>query len=603
MCGIAGFVSADPSGKPDIVAVERMTDSMRLRGPDARGLWEAPGAAFGHRRLAILDLDARANQPMSSGDGRYTIVFNGEIYNFRELRRFLEADGVEFRTCSDTEVLLVLFARNGERMLPMLRGMFAFAIWDSVTSELFMARDPYGIKPLYYARTPSGLLFASQVKALLASGCVPQQREVAGLAGFYLSGSVPEPWTMFRDVFALPAGFWLRASPRMKDKIVNWHDIRRHWRGPAGMTSFADLEARVREALSGSVGAHLVSDVPISLFLSGGVDSAALAGLAAGIGAKVECVTIGFEEFVGTQDDEVPAAAEVAAYYGLVHHVRRVTRSEFEADISSIMSAMDQPSVDGVNTWFASKAAAERGFKVVLSGAGGDELLCGYSSFRNIPRVATIGRAISIIPGANVVLGAACAQIARRRSQPKYAAVPEYMNSLEGAYFLSRALFLPNELPLLMGRSAAQEGLSRLGGSPPGLAVAGARDGASAVGLLESTNYLRNQLLRDGDWASMGHSLELRLPFVDSVLLGALGEYVSAFAGGSGKAMLARSPVNPMPGAGIKRAKTGFSVPMAKWLAESSKTRAWTDMPMLASPGTPWARRWARTIIMETVGC
>lgn len=588
---------------PDLVAVERMTDSMRLRGPDAKGLWQTPGAAFGHRRLAILDLDARANQPMTSSDGRYTIVFNGEIYNFRELRRLLEAEGVEFRTSSDTEVLLVLFARNGERMLPMLRGMFAFAVWDSLASELFMARDPYGIKPLYYSRTPSGILFASQVKALLASGRVSQQRELAGLAGFYLLGSVPEPWTMFRDVFALPAGCWFRASPCVKDKIESWHDIRRHWRGAAAKTSSTELEGRMRESLSASVGAHLVADVPISLFLSGGVDSATLAGLAAGIGAKVECVTIGFEEFIGTQDDEVPEAAAVAAYYGLVHHVRRVTRSEFEADITSIMSAMDQPSIDGVNTWFASKAAAERGFKVVLSGAGGDELLCGYSSFRNIPRVATIGRALSYIPGANVVLGAACAQIARRRSQPKYAAVPEYMNSLEGAYFLSRALFLPDELPLLMGRSAAQEGLARLGGTPPGLTAAEARDGASAVGLMESTYYLRNQLLRDGDWASMGHSLELRLPFVDATLLQSLGGYVSNFTGGSGKAMMARAPLQPMPRVAAKRVKTGFSVPMSKWLSTAPRSRAWTDLPMLAAPGTPWARRWARAILMETMGC
>lgn len=603
MCGIAGFVSADPRVMPDFAAVERMTDAMRLRGPDAKGLWKVPGAAFGHRRLAILDLDARANQPMTSCDGRYTIVFNGEIYNFRDLRRSLEADGVVFRTCSDTEVLLVLFARNGERMLPMLRGMFSFAVWDSLTSELFMARDPYGIKPLYYSRMPSGILFASQVKALLASGRIPQQRELAGMAGFYLLGSVPDPWTMFRDVFALPAGSWLRASPGKMDKIEKWHDIRRHWRGPAEKASSAELEERMKEALSGSVNAHLVADVPISLFLSGGVDSAALAGLAAGMGAKVECVTIGFEEFVGTQDDEVPAAAGVAAYYGLVHHVRRVTRSEFEADIPSIISAMDQPSIDGVNTWFASKAAAERGFKVVLSGAGGDELLCGYSSFRHVPRFAAIGRALSFVPGARAILGAACAQVARRRSQPKYSVVPEFMNSLEGAYFLSRALFLPNELPLLMGRSAAEEGLARLGGTPPGMTAAGARDGVSAVGLLESTHYLRNQLLRDADWASMGHSLELRLPFVDVALLQSLGGFVSDFADGSGKAILARAPVKPMRGTGNKRVKTGFSVPMSQWLSEAPRARAWIDLPMLAAPGTPWARRWARTIVMETMGC
>ena len=191
-------------------AVRRMTARMHTRGPDAEGVWASEGVVLGHRRLAILDLDARANQPMVSTDGRYTIVFNGEIYNFHELRRELAAEGIAFRTTSDTEVLLALFAREGERMLPRLRGMFAFAIWDTQTRELFLARDPYGIKPLYYTRTKDGFVFASQVKALLASGLVATEREPAGLVGFYLWGSVPEPWTLFHDVFALPAGHWLR---------------------------------------------------------------------------------------------------------------------------------------------------------------------------------------------------------------------------------------------------------------------------------------------------------------------------------------------------------------------------------------------------------
>ena len=185
-----------------------------------------------------------------------------------------------------------------------------------------------------------------------------------------------------------------------------------------------------------------------------------------------------------------------------------------------ILDAMDQPSIDGVNTWFASKAAAERGYKVVLSGVGGDELFCGYSSFRQIPRTSALGRAIAAIPGARALLGAPCAYLAKSRSQPKFAGVPAFMGSLEGAYFLSRSLFLPEELPALMGADMAREGLARLGGSPPGMTQADARDGAAAVGLLESTLYLRNQLLRDSDWASMGHSLELRTPLVDASIAG-----------------------------------------------------------------------------------
>ncbi len=567
---------------------------MQARGPDAEGLWSGEGVVLGHRRLAILDLDARANQPMLSADGRYTIVFNGEIYNFRELRGELKSEGISFRTTSDTEVLLALFAREGERMLHRLRGMFAFAIWDTQSRELFLARDPYGIKPLYYSKTKDGMLFASQVKALLASGLVSKEREPAGLAGFYLWGSVPEPWTIYCDVFALPAGHWLRVRDGVPDAPVCWHDIRQHLRGPGKQPSAQELEEHLRQAVTDSVRAHLVADVPVSAFLSGGIDSAALAGLASGMGAKVEGITIGFDEFVGQHGDEVPVAAAIAAHYGLPHFVRRLSRAEFEQDIPHILDAMDQPSIDGVNTWFASKAAAERGYKVVLSGVGGDELFCGYPSFRQIPHTASIGKMITAIPGARALMGAPCAYLAKRLSKPKLAALPTYMDSLEGAYFLRRCLFLPEELPALMGADMARKGLARLGGSPPGMTQADARDGAAAVGLLESTHYLRNQLLRDSDWASMGHSLELRTPLVDAALLEALGPYVSGFAGGAGKAMLARSPTTPLPESIINRPKTGFSLPMAQWLSEATDQKAWGDLSMLAAPGTSWARRWAK---------
>jgi asparagine synthase (glutamine-hydrolysing) len=558
---------------------------------------------LGHRRLAILDLDPRANQPMVSADGRYTIVFNGEIYNFRELRGELEADGVAFRTMSDTEVLLALFAREGECMLRRLRGMFAFAIWDMQTRELFLARDPYGIKPLYYTRTEDGLLFASQVKALLASGLVSTQRESAGLTGFCLWGSVPEPWTLFRDVFALPAGHWLRVRDGVADGAVCWHDIRLHWQGEGCETSAHELRDRVSEAVRNSVRAHLVADVPVSVFLSGGIDSAAIAGLASELGAQVEGITIGFEEFAGRHENEVPVASAIAAHYGLPHHVHRVSRAEFEQDIPRILDAMDQPSIDGVNTWFASKAAAERGYKVVLSGIGGDELFCGYSSFRQIPRTAALGRAIAAIPGARALLGATCAYFARRRSRPKLAGVPAFMSSLEGLYLLNRSLFLPEELPALMGTDIAREGLARLDGFPPGMTSAQARDDAAAVGLLESTLYLRNQLLRDSDWASMGHSLELRTPLVDAALLETLGPFVSGFAGRAGKVMLAQSPEKPLPDLVVNRPKTGFSLPMATWLSNSTHMPAWSHLPVLAAPGTPWARRWARTVIEGMMGC
>lgn len=613
MCGIAGFISIFPESEASALeAVRKMTTRMHTRGPDAEGVWSREGVVLGHRRLAILDLDARSNQPMLSNDTRYTIVFNGEIYNFRELRSELEAEGVAFRTTSDTEVLLALFAREGEKMLPRLRGMFAFAIWDTQSRELFMARDPYGIKPLYYTQTKDGLIFASQVKALLASGLVSAEQEPAGLAGFYLWGSVPEPWTLYRDVFALPAGHWLKVREGAAESPVCWHDIRSHWQVqgtphpnpiPQAGEGVNQLQELVRQAVTDSVRAHLVADVPVCVFLSGGIDSAALAGLASGMGANVEGITIGFEEFSGKHEDEVPVAGAIAAHYGLPHFVHRVSHAEFEQDVPLILDAMDQPSIDGVNTWFASKVAAERGYKVVLSGVGGDELFCGYPSFRQIPRTAKIGKVIAAIPGARALMSLPCAYLARRLAKPKLADLPDFMDSLEGTYFLKRSLFLPGELPALMGADMAREGLARLGGSPPGMAHANARDGVAAVGLMESTHYLRQQLIRDSDWASMGHSIELRTPLVDAALLETLGPYVSGFADGIGKAMLARSPMRPLPESIINRPKTGFSLPMAQWLSEATDPHAWDDLPILASPGTPWARRWARIVVEKMTTC
>ncbi|MCX5724496.1 MAG: asparagine synthase (glutamine-hydrolyzing) [Nitrospirae bacterium] len=588
---------------PAIEATRRMTAHMRRRGPDAEGLWSTASVVLGHRRLSILDLESRANQPMLSADGRYAIVFNGEIYNFRELRRELEADGVAFRTTSDTEVLLALFAREGTKMLPWLRGMFAIAIWDTRTRELFLARDPYGIKPLYYTGTKNGLLFASQVKALLASWLVSAEREPAGLAGFYLWGTVPEPWTLFRGVFALPAGHWVRICDGVADAPVCWQDIRARWQSKGCETSVHELRARVRQAVTDSVRAHLVSDVPVSVFLSGGIDSGAIAGLAQESGVRVEGVTISFDEFGGGQEDEVPGARAVAAHYGLPHYVRRVTRTEFEQEAQHMIEAMDQPSIDGVNTWFASKAAAERGYKVVLSGVGGDELFFGYSLFQQLPSYAALGAMLSSITGARSLLKVPFAALAKLRVQPKLAGVPQFSGSLESLYFLRRCLFLPAELPALVGADLAREGLARLGGFPPGMTSAHARDSGAAVGLLESTLYLRNQLLRDSDWASMGHSLELRTPLVDAKLLETLGPFTSGFAGRAGKMLLAQSPQKPLPDSIVHRPKTGFSLPMERWLSDVRHRRAGSELPLLSASGTPWARRWARTVMEGMPGC
>lgn len=576
-----------------------MARRMRSRGPDAEGFWKGQGVVLGHRRLAIIDLDSRSNQPMLSPDGRYCLVFNGEIYNFHELRSELETHGEVFHTTSDTEVLIALYARYAEQMLPKLRGMFAFAIWDATAREAFLARDPYGIKPLYYVPTPHGVLFASQVKALLASGLINPDIEPAGLAGFYLWGSVPEPWTLYRDVMALPAGSCLRIRDAVPGTPVYWHDIRTHWRQPQETLSSQELAERFRHVITDSVRAHLVADVPVSVFLSGGIDSGSIIGLVSQLGARVEGITIGFQEFEQQHTDEVPVAAMIASHYGFDHSVRRVTRAEFEEDLPRFIDAMDQPTIDGVNTWFASKAAAERGYKVVLSGVGGDELLYGYSLAQAIPRDARRNRLIARIPGARTLIKT----IARSVSDwlhPKVKGMPEYMGTIGGEYFLKRSLFLPEELPGLISVEQARIGLERLGGSPPGIRATEAINPEGAVCMLDSTLYLRNQLLRDSDWTSMAHSLELRTPLVDAAVIEGLNTVHTYFADRAGKRLLAESPTDPLPESIINRPKTGFVVPMTQWLTDATSRMSWDNTPLLSSAKTPWTRRWA-TVIMQSL--
>jgi asparagine synthase (glutamine-hydrolysing) len=464
---------------------------------------------------------------------------------------------------------------------------------------VFLARDPYGIKPLYYAQTERGVVFASQVKAILASGLVAARHETAGVAGFYLWGSVQAPWTLYRGVFALPAGHWMRVRAGRAQTPVRWNDIRSNWRQQGVQTSGEELQEVVRRAVTDSVRAHLVSDVPVSVFLSGGIDSGTMASLIAELGGKVEGITVGFDEFSSQQEDEVPSAAIIAKHYGLPHHVRRISREEFEQDIPQILDAMDQPSVDGVNTWFAAKAAAERGYKVVLSGVGGDELFYGYSLMKQLPRDAMLGRAAAAIPGGRWLVGAACSMLANGHRHPKLKGIAEFMGSLEGVYYLKRCLFLPQELGLLMGEESAREGLERLGGWPPGLSKADAVNDAAGVCLLDSTLYLRNQLLRDSDWASMAHSLELRTPLVDAALLDALKLCHTNFTGGAGKRLLAQSPARPLPEKIITRPKSGFGVPMTQWLAAATERREWSSMALLADRGTPWTRRWAKVVMDE----
>ena len=576
---VCGFIAAFGKGKIvlDSTALRCAMERMRRRGPDDEGTWHGEGVVLGHRRLAILDLDPRAAQPMQSSCGRFVIAFNGEVYNFRALRRDLEARGVVFRTTSDTEVILALFAAEGEAMLPKLHGMFALAIWDCITRRAFIARDPYGIKPLYLTVASGTVLVASQVKALMATGRVSCEPDPRGQAGFWMLGSVPEPYTWFRGIRALPAGHCAWIEEGRLGPTRCWYDIGEAWRSVGGLnTAEEDAVEQVRAALQESVARHLVADVPVGVFLSGGVDSGALAGLMVEAGAlELEGVTITYDEFAGRHEDEAPVAARLAAHYGIRHTVRRVTRDEFLGDLPRILSAMDQPSIDGINTWYASKAAAERGLKVVVSGVGGDELFQGYPSCRQLPRLVAAWAPLSRVPGAMRLANAAARLQAQRSDNGRWKYAPQWARTIAGAWWLRRSVCSPDELVALMGPELAAMALRDFEVNHWVQTMTGPLPDNSrlALGQIESMSYLRNQLLRDSDWASMDHSVELRTPLVDAFLLQQVQPWLQSFSDWPNKKLLTEALTNPLPHSIVNRKKTGFGIPVNSWLTEVPSTR------------------------------
>jgi asparagine synthase (glutamine-hydrolysing) len=618
MCGISGYYSFDGEiSSEHIAATRRVTSLLAHRGPDDCGLFQDGSVILGHRRLSILDLSADGHQPMANEDSTVWIVFNGEIYNFLELRNTLVLAGHRFRSRSDTEVLIHGYEEWGiETLLEKLRGMFAFALYDSAKSRVILARDRFGIKPLYYVQGPEArwIAFASETKALVGGGLASSELDRRALAGFLLLGSIPAPQTIRKQIGCLPAGHYMVLSPGCEPCARRYWDFaeataqehERQQRGP--MPS-------ITETLQEAVASHLISDAPLGVFLSGGMDSAAIAALASRTYAgPLKTVTITFGEGAF---NEAAEARDASRAFGTEHHEMRVTSSDFISELPRFLASMDQPTNDGVNTYFVSKAAREAGLKVVLSGLGGDEVFWGYRHYSWLEGRAPWLRMLLGLPNPlrRTVL-AASSLYGWASGQEKWGRLGNLGNrpTTGGLYLTARGFFPALQVSQLLGVSPAE--LGRLVEEALATDPLGRMDGA-AFNQLEMKRYLHDQLLRDADVFSMAHSIETRIPFLDHELacqVACLPAAAKRSNSVNKPALLGALP-HPILAAAAGRKKMGFTFPIGRWLIDNIEPmRAMAQGSGALDAGETgrlfqafgdgrlhWSRAWAMVVVGATV--
>lgn len=546
MCGVIGIANnrAEPS------KVRQMSQSIAHRGPDAEGFWKNENVALGHRRLSIIDLSPLGNQPMASNDGKQILVFNGELYNFEEIRSELQGKGYTFRSTSDTEVIVNAFQEWSTDALGRFNGMFALAVYDGQKNRLVLARDHIGIKPLYFHVSEDRLLFSSEIRGFKAYD--PNWPINKDWPIYFLSlGFVPFPYTTLRDVFVLPKGSYLSFDVSTHNYSVNcYHRLS----FSKTITSEAEALKKIREITFNAVDRHMISDAPLGIFLSGGIDSSLLSLVADHLGHNdLRTVSVSFSE---SSFDESPYRDIVLQRMRPHHHqIYTVDESMFIEHLDDIFKAMDQPSWDGVNSYFVSKCAHEAGLKAVLSGTGGDELFGGYPSFN---RIGLLNR-LRHIPG--FMLSAAKFLPKETFRRLVFLNTPTNYNE----YLFLRGAFTPAIVATITGKTEG-EVLQTL----DGLALADypVKRDQNVAAFLEANVYLGDQLLKDIDYMSMWHSLEVRVPFLDRELMELVYSISPSvkFNAKQPKYLLTKAFADLLPDEITFRKKQGFTFPFSIWL-------------------------------------
>jgi len=578
MCGIAGLLDFDENGQPGNSGkiLRLMLDRIRHRGPDDRGeelisSENGPTLHLGHQRFSIIDLSPGGHQPMANDDQSLWLSTNSEIYNFRELREEL-SDQFRFNSQSDTEVLLKSYEHWGIDCLEKLRGMFAFAIWDSKKRQLILARDRLGIKPLYYIASEKQFLFASEVRALLASGLSDSEINPTGLYHYLSFGHLKSPDTLIGNIQELKAGHYLVVDCDGNVKETQyWHPL------DSVNSIEPDSTDSIQSLLCDAIKYRQVSDVPIGAFLSGGIDSSAIVSHMASISDEpITTLTIGFKE---KEFDESEYSAEISHLFNTKHQLLTLDEEQLLESLPAAIGAMDQPTMDGINTFLISRAAHEAGLKVVLSGLGGDELFGGYPSFQLVPKLLEKNKWLKLYPKFLLDLGTKLLKYSLSSDQS--IKLDHWLNEkLSGAheYYLIRALYCQDQVSELfqdqnLANKEILKNFKTTNSTLENLSRAEVNDDFSLISYLETTHYLQNMLLRDTDMMSMAHPLEVRVPFMDHKLVEHMFSMPARLKKltATPKALLVDSMKPPLPDSIVHRKKMGFTLPFDPWMRGAMK--------------------------------
>lgn len=591
MCGIAGLMmdrdqlaprwAEKLAGKERATSVtESMVRAIRHRGPDDAGVAWVEGkdsdVALGHARLSILDLSAAGHQPMHDPQTGNWLVFNGEIYNFRELRARLEDGQTEWASQTDTEVILKAYARWGIDCVDQLQGMFAFALWDAARQQLYLVRDRLGIKPLYFYCGPGFTLFASEVRAILASELVSRRLDPIALDQYLTYQSVPLSRTMVADVQSMPPGSWLSIHSSGRIQEHRYWDLLKN----AASSSIAggtqeDAVQNIGRLLRKSVALHLVADVPVGVFLSGGIDSSAIIAMIDELGVRAQSFSVVFAE---GEYNEAAFARKVAKAYRTEHTELRLTEDGMLRDLPLALAAMDQPSGDGINTYVISKAVREAGIKVALSGLGGDEFFIGYPSLMRLERAMKLARRLAYLPAKARHVAARAVEIVGGRSiqATKAAAMIDSDGSLAAMYpVLRQVLSAAQRRTLYSPAWRASQGMEGDYSPDPywEMLHSAYRDSPNAelfarISYAEGRTYMHDVLLRDTDQMSMAHALEVRVPLLDHKLIESVMGVPDQYKrpNGTPKPLLVAAVGNRLPPEVVYRQKQGFTLPFEDWM-------------------------------------